>query len=167
MIADLVTIGGLSVAVAELALQAALHPWAAVTGVPAFEMSGWLPTGCDVLEVLPTVGFRARGLGAGRYLVRPVYWSEPGRSADPVQYDGIGVMRVRDGAWQLEVRGNVGWPIAFTGVLLRVGLDSILWGAVWLLLCVGAYAWARERRKTAYERLARGLEELRGRPTRG
>jgi hypothetical protein len=164
MIAEALTVGGFMAAAAEVTLYGSLHRWAAVAGVRMFKLSGRLPAERDVAQLLPTLGFRVRELGGNRYLVRPVSWWAPGRSADLKSRDGIGVLRVRDSSWQLDVRAGIGLPVAFVGVL-GLGYVGALYRAVWGLCIAAGYAWVLGSSKTAFLRLARGLEEAGGRPT--
>jgi hypothetical protein len=153
----------------EWFLQARLHPWAARLGLPARELSGSLPAGVDVQQELPGYGFRVRHLASGEYLLRPVYWNESGPSANPLLRGAVGVMRLHESAWEVQVRTSAGVALfgAAISILILEG-SGILFGTLVVLLAIGAFATARRQACAVFERLGGRLEaESRGRPTRG
>ena len=147
-----------------------LDAWAGLVGLRILTLRGEVRDGQSGDFSAPS-GFRLQRLEAGKYLVRPAEWNEPGGRLDR-QYPWIvACFRVVGREWTLDVRFGLGILLTFSAavatLLWRAKIDGFTpaaWTAAlaWSAFVVLGFVHLRRRVRTAFTKFAASLTSTDG-----
>ena len=113
---DLLVLAAWLLAASEFLVIGNMHTLCRRLGFKAFRLVGPEPKGADPVAHLAKVALKAKPVGEGAWLVRPMSWAEYGKGSSVYPFCGVGLLRREGGLWRLHVRGPLGVAL-FLGAL--------------------------------------------------